>query len=240
MNHPQLNHAQLNHTHMHTPHAIGIILPSSNRVVERVTRSILDALPGIDACFTRVPYAGHPPDGYDMASFRQAAAMLAQARPDVILWNATRGALIGFEPDRRLASALEQETGIPCTTTALATVDYLTRRGLRRIGLVAQGDDLDGLRLKETFGREGIEIVVGHNLGIRDNFEAARVTPEEIEDHAQRLAAAACLDAILVWSTNLAGHRLTNRQRGGLPIPVLDSAAVGIWQALPYVTTAKA
>lgn len=222
------------------PHAIGVIVPSSNRVVERVTRAILGERPYIDACFTRVPYAGHPPDGYDMTSFGQAARLLAQARPDVILWNATRGALIGFEPDRRLCAAIEGEAGIPCTTTALATVDLLRRRSLRRIGLVAQGDDEDGRRLKQTFAQEGIEIVVGHNFGVEDNFEAARVGPQEIETQVVRLAAAAELDAVLIWSTNLAGHGLTSGLGERLGIPVLDSAALGILHALPFVITARA
>lgn len=217
------------------PRAIGIILPSSNRIVERVARSILDEQPPIDACFTRVPYAGHPPDGYDMPAFQRAAEMLAQARPDVILWNATRGALIGFEPDRRLAAFVEKETGIPCTTTALATVDYLRRRNLRRIGLVTQGADWEGLRLKQTFGAEGIDIVAGHCLGIGDNFEAAGITPEEIHLHAMRLASVADLDAVLVWSTNLAGHALTRLALNETHVPMLDSTTVGFESALDYM-----
>lgn len=226
--------------HADTPHAIGVIVPSSNRIVERVTRSILDDRPGIDACFARVPYAGHPADGYDMASFRQAARLLAQARPEIIIWNATRGALIGFEPDRRLCAAMEDETGIACATTSLATVDLLRRRNLRRIGLVAQGSDQDGARLKHTFAQEGVEIVVGHNFGITDNFEAASVTPEDIEEQVIRLATVADLDAVLIWSTNLAGHELSARLEQRLGIPVLDSAALGILTALPYATARAA
>ena len=150
----------------------------------------------------------------------------------MILWNATRGALIGFEPDRRLAAMIGAETGIPCTTTALVTVEYLRKRNFRRIGLVAQGSDVDGERLRETFAREGIDIVAGHNLGISDNFEAAGVSPEEIEDHVLRLASTAKLDAVLIWSTNLAGHKLTAYMRENPCVPVLDSAALGILDAL--------
>lgn len=216
------------------PRAIGTILPSSNRVVERVTRVLLEDRPGIDACFTRVPYAGHPPDGYDMAAFLGATQMLAQARPDVIVWNATRGALIGFEPDRRLSAAIQAETGIACTTTALATLAHLRARNLRRIGLLAQGDARDGERLKETFGREGILVAAGHNLGIRDNFAAASVPSEDIRAHAARLARAASLDAILIWSTNLPGYMLARTMDQDTP-PILDSATLGVAGALGYL-----
>lgn len=84
-----------------------------------------------------------------------------------------------------------------------------------------------------------IEIVEGHNLGITDNFEAAGVTPEQIEVHALRLAAGADLDAVLIWSAKLVGHGLTDRLPGCLPIPVLNFAVLGILNTLPSVTTLR-
>ncbi|AKC10780.1 hypothetical protein At15955_51780 (plasmid) [Agrobacterium tumefaciens] len=51
--------------------------------------------------------------------------MLAQAKPGIILWNATRGALLSFEPDRQLCALIEEETGITATTTALETPKLL-------------------------------------------------------------------------------------------------------------------
>lgn len=225
--------------HNRMPAAIGVILPSSNRVVERVTHTMLSKLPAIDACFCRVPYAGHPPDGYDLDPFRRAAAMLAQAKPDIILWNATRGALLGFEPDRQLCAMIAAETGIAADTTALATVDLLRTRGLNRIGLLAQGTDADGRRLAQTFGQEGVNIVAGHNLGITDNFQAAQVPAGELEKLASALAGQGPLDAVLIWSTNLPGHTLTERLETRLGLPVFDSTTIGLWSALAHVERVK-
>lgn len=217
------------------PRALGIILPSSNRVVERVARSVLEAFPHLDACFSRVPYAGHPPDGYDLTPFRQAAGMLAQARPDIILWNATRGALLGFEPDRRLCAMIEAETGIAATTTALATVELFRSRKISRIALLAQGDDAEGRRLQENFGRQGIEIAAVGNLQITDNFEAAGVSADRIERHVTELVERADVEAAMIWSTNLAGSRLTAALGSRLGIPVFDSTTVGMMHALSVV-----
>ncbi|CAH1663033.1 aspartate racemase/maleate isomerase family protein [Chelatococcus asaccharovorans] len=219
--------------------AIGVILPSSNRIVERVTRSILAGLPNVDACFARVPYAGHPSDGYDLEPFRRAAAMLAEARPGIILWNATRGALLGFEPDRRLCAALERDTGIKATTTALATVALLKARGLTRIGLLSQGDDHDAQKLAETFGRQGIDIVAGAHFGISDNYAAAHIPAGLIEQQAEALAVTAAPNAILIWSTNLAGYAPAKALAARLGIPVFDSAAVGIFHALDHLAEAE-
>lgn len=211
--------------------AIGVILPSSNRVVERVTKSILADFPGVDACFSRVPYAGHPPDGYDLDPFLYSAMMLAQAKPRIILWNATRGALLGFEPDRKLCALIERETGIPATTTALETSALLNSLALTRIVLLQQGDAEEGARLSTTFATQGISIVARHDFGINDNFEASSITADEIAHRATDLASHHP-DAILIWSTNLDGHPLTGELSKELGIPVFDSAAVGTLAAI--------
>jgi maleate isomerase len=211
--------------------AIGIILPSSNRVVERVTKSILEDFPGVDACFSRVPYAGHPDDGYDLKPFLHSATMLAQAKPGIILWNATRGALLGFEPDRKLCALIERETGIPATTTALETPALLNSLALTKVALLQQGDAQEGARLSTTFATQGISIVARHDFGISDNFEASSITADEITRRATDLASDRP-DAILIWSTNLGGHALTGELSKKLGIPVFDSAAVGTLAAI--------
>lgn len=220
--------------------AIGVILPSSNRTVERVTRTILGDYPDMDACFTRVPYAGHPADGYDLDAFRRAAAMLAESRPDIILWNATRGALLGFEPDRRLCAMIEADTGIKATTTALATVELLRARRLTRIALLAQGGEAEATRLAATFGREGIEIVTGLNLGITDNYAAAELSTATMQEKVAALAATPGIDAVLIWSTNLPGHGVAQSASTGPGVPVLDSATIGTIQALTHVRKKRA
>lgn len=214
--------------------AIGVILPSSNRVVERVTKVILADYPGIDACFSRVPYGGHPADGYDLQPFLQSARMLAQAKPGIILWNATRGALLGFEPDRQLCALIEEETRITATTTALETPQLFHRLGLTRIALLQQGDTGEGEHLVKTFATQGILIVARRDLGIRDNFEASSVPADEIVRLAIELAGERP-DAVLIWSTNLGGHALTTDLSERIKIPVFDSAAIGTIAALEKV-----
>ncbi|CAH1658466.1 hypothetical protein CHELA1G11_12904 [Hyphomicrobiales bacterium] len=66
--------------------------------------------------------------------------------------------------------------------------------------------------------------------------------PEEIEEHALRLARTAELDAVLVWSTNPAGYALTGSLREDRRMPVLDSATLGVLNAiggLPARPTAR-
>ncbi len=125
-----------------------MIVPSSNRVVERVTQDVLAVIPGVDACFARIPYHGNglgqSADRYDQAPFVEAAEMLAQARVNVLCWNATHGAALDFEHDRELCTRLERHTGLPAVTTALAALDVFEAFRIRRIALVTQGTPEQG------------------------------------------------------------------------------------------------
>lgn len=216
--------------------AIGTILPSSNRVVERVTAAVLADHPDIDACFARISYhgdsKGQPSDGYDLVAFADAAALLAHAGVGVICWNGTRGAALGFDPDRRLCDAIGERTGVPALTTALATLDVLKSAGLRRIALVAQGSERESAVIAAQFARQGIVVAAGQHLDIFDNFAAATTPERVLEKHVETLARQRNCDAVLIWSTNLPGYRLTRDSVSRFGLPVLDSATIGIESAL--------
>jgi maleate isomerase len=216
--------------------AIGTILPSSNRVVERATAAILAPFPDIDACFTRISYHGHgngqPADAYDLPSFLAAGDLLAHAGVGVVCWNGTRGAALGFTPDRELCDRLSQRTGLPAVTTALATLDLLKAMGPRGVAIVSQGTDAEGAVIVEQFRKHDIDIVAERHLGITDNFAAARTPPSRLAEHVADMVRTNDADAILIWSTNLPGHAIADALEESLGIPVLDSAAIGVRASL--------
>jgi maleate isomerase len=212
--------------------AIGTILPSSNRVVERTTAALLRHLPGIDHCVARIPYApdgsGQPAGGYDAASYADAARLLGHAGVAAVCWNGTRGAGLGLPTDRALMATLAAEAGGPATTTAIFAIAWLQRRDLRRIALILPGTVAEGTAHIAGFAAEGVETVAVRALGCPDNLSAAAADPAAIAAAARALAAEAAPDAILVWSTNLPGLDAMAPLEADLSRPVLDSAALGM------------
>ncbi|CAH0273139.1 hypothetical protein [Roseomonas sp. CECT 9278] len=212
--------------------AIGTILPSSNRVVERTTAALLRHLPGIDHCVARIPYApdgsGQPPGAYDAASYATAARLLGHAGVAAVCWNGTRGAALGLPADRALAATLAAEARCPATTTALFAAAWLHRRGARRIALILPGTAAEGTAHIAGFAAEGIETLAAEGLDCPDNLSAAAVPDGAIVSAARRLSAAVAPDAILVWSTNLPGLPCMAPLEAEFGIPVLDSAALGV------------
>ncbi|WP_298955007.1 hypothetical protein [uncultured Methylobacterium sp.] len=207
------------------PLAAGVILPSSNRVVERATEARLAGHPRVAACYARVPYDRMSrATGYDEAVFLAAADLLAEAGIAALVWNATRGAALGFAPDEALCAALARRTGVPAVTTALAARERLRRDRLLRIGLIVQGDDAETRLVAGRFAAEGIRTAAAVPLGIAENRLAAAVPRARLLAAARDCAAGGGIDAVLVWSTNLPGWTLPAAIDG---VPVLDAATLG-------------
>lgn len=212
--------------------AIGSIVPSSNRVVERTTAAILRHLPGVDSCIARIPYApdgsGQPEGAYDGPSYAAAARLLGHAGVAAVAWNGTRGAALGLAQDHALAALMSGAAGCPATTTALHAVDLLRRLEARRIAFVLPGAAEDGAAHGAGFAAAGIATVGARGLGCADNLSAAAVPPGAIMDPARALVREAAPDALLVWSTNLDALGCMAPLEAELGIPVLDSAALGV------------
>ncbi|MBL6076500.1 hypothetical protein JMJ56_00700 [Belnapia sp. T18] len=211
--------------------AIGTVLPSSNRMVERVLGAILPLFPEVDGCVARIPYwgqgLGQPADGYDLGSFREAAWLLGHAGVGVVCWNGTRGAALGLAQDEALAAAMGEAAGCIGITTVMATVRVLERLGVQRVGMVAQGP------MEEAAAHAAglpVKVTELRGLGIRDNAAASAVEPEVIAGLAREVAAGA--EAVLIWSTNLPGLALVPALEAELGVPVLDSASIGVWACL--------
>lgn len=212
--------------------AIGTILPSSNRSVERATIAILRHFADVDACFARIPYfgdgIGQPKDGYDAESYRNAAWQLSHAEVSALCWNGSRGATFGLASDEALCAELTATTGLPATTASLATAILLARLGATRLGFVVPG----GPDYAEGAARGlGCELVAVRGFGQTDNLDAARVAPGDIAALVREVAHAKP-DAILIWSTNLPGFEVAASLEAELGVPVIDSASAGVWGSL--------
>jgi len=78
---------------------VGFIVPSSNTAVEPITNTIFQSLNAHIIClFTRIQVTTVGIDKKDTSQFStqtivEAARLLADARPDAILWNGTSGSM---------------------------------------------------------------------------------------------------------------------------------------------------
>ncbi|MGG5885695.1 hypothetical protein ACLF3G_01060 [Falsiroseomonas sp. HC035] len=222
-------------TLMHpAPRLLATILPSANTVVERTTQALLRDLPGVVPIFSRVAKRGAVdpfPDSYDWEALLSAADLLADAKPDALVWSASKGALIGLEHDRELVRRVRAATGLPCDTSGLALLRALAALGATRIALIGPHTRDYNLRAARGLAAEGIEMVAEASLGITDNLTYATVGYDSVAALVRQVAKPG-VQAIVMWNTNCAAAPLAAALEAETGIPLLDATALGVWGGL--------
>jgi maleate isomerase len=213
---------------------IGTITPSGNTVVERVTLAVLRDFPEVSPHFSRTPVHGERdpfPGGYDLDGMLGAARLLAHARPDVIVWNGSKGGSIDFPVDHDLCRRITAETGIRATTSTLALDEVFKSTGVKRYALVTPYDTPYQEKTVASFERAGYRCVAEAHSGLKDNLSFASVPPEAIAAMVRDVARSRP-DAIVTFCTNFPAAPVVPALEAELGIPIYDSTVLPIWQAL--------
>lgn len=218
--------------------AIGTIVPSGNRTVERVTQAICVSVPGIVPLFTRIPVFGDTsPDKasagpYDWPTMRAAAQLLGHAKPAAICWNGSKGGDYGFDIDETLCAELSAAAGVPAVTAALATLHLLRRLDVARIALITPYTQAAQAKGLGSFVAKGFSVTGERHAGLSDNLSYGAVPPAEIAAMARAAVADGAAQAIVVFCTNFNGAPVAAELEAQTGLPVVDSTAAGVWAVL--------
>jgi maleate isomerase len=215
---------------------LGILLPSSNTVVEPQTMRLLPPDGSVTAHFSRLGVTLISDDAASRDQFAppamlQAAQLLADAEVDLIAWAGTAASWLGFERDEALAAAIAERCGIPATSSVIAINRRLAGLGARRIGLVTPYVAALEERIVANYRAIGIETAASDRLDLTVNTDYGRVSPAAIAAQCRRVAAARP-DAIVVMCTNLCGAPVADVVAAESGIPVIDSVAITVEHCL--------
>jgi maleate isomerase len=214
--------------------ALGMITPSANIVVERVTTAILADFPEVSGHFSRTPVVGSSDtykDDYDWDGMLGAANLLAHAKLDVICWNGSKGVGLGFDADHVLCERITAETGIPATTSVLALEAVLKDTGAKSIGLVSPHTDAYQEKMVAALTKRGFPVAAEGHAGFSDNFSYCTVPDADIVAMIRKVAAAKP-DAIVTFCTNFPAAHLAAPLERETGIPIYDTVSIGVWDAL--------
>jgi maleate isomerase len=215
---------------------IGMLTPSSNTVLEPTIAAMLAHLPDVTAHFARfrvteISLSDKGLRQFEIAPMVEAARLLADARVKVICWNGTSAGWLGFGADELLCAEIAAATGIPPCSSVLALNELFRLSGVTRFGLVTPY--LGGVQEKviRTYADAGFTCVGERHLNDRGNFPFSEYAETTIERMIREVAAARP-DAITVFCTNFRGAAVAARMERETGIPVYDTVAAGLWQAL--------
>ena len=221
---------------------LGVIVPSSNTALEPLTsaivNSISDASIKISVHFTRIKVtkislAADSDAQFDISQFLVAARLLADADVDVIGWSGTSAGWMGFNNDTRLCRAIEQETGIACTTSTLALNKMLGRIGTKSLALVTPYTNDMNEAIRENYTSIGIDIPRSQmqHLGVTENKAIAKIDESTLDGMVESVVSSGAT-VVSTFCTNLVAAQRAHFWEGRHNILVLDSVATVVWDGL--------
>lgn len=210
---------------------IGLLIPSSNTTMEPDFYAMTP--PGITIHTSRMFLRDVSPESLeDMAGEAlRAARLLETAGVDVLIYGCTSGSLLkGKDWEAQLTKKIETHVHIPTITTAGSVVEGL--RGLNSVKIAVFTPYIDEINALEKAFLEsyGFQVTWINGLGLRDNIEIGKTSPETIKKLIE--SHPVDVDAVFVSCTNLPVLGLIEELEAHLGVPVVTSNQASIWAAL--------
>lgn len=214
---------------------IGHITPSSNTALETVTSLMNTAL--ADRCshhFARLPVKAvkldqSTEDQFSLDSMVAAAALLADAPLDSIVWNGTSASWLGIERDEELCRRINSSTGVKASTSTLAFYEAFRMMGANKVALAVPYVEELTNKIAENYSKDGFEVVSSASLGQHINHDIGNNSKDSIRDVLRR-ANSPDADCIAVVCTNFPATFLIEEMESELGKPIINSIAVTFWK----------
>lgn len=211
------------------PVRVGVIVPSSNTVVEPELCRLVGPKSNVCLHFTRVrvteiDLGSQATAQFDSTAISEAASLLGDALPNVVVWAGTSGSWLGLDQERSLVAAMSSAAGVPATTTTLAVLEACRTAGYSRVALVTPYVEPVVRMIVQTLETEGVQVVAEAHLGLTDNHSFGLVEPPQIRRMVDACNGSDAL-ALLVLCTNLRAAALVDELAHRSGLAVLDSVA---------------
>jgi maleate isomerase len=211
---------------------VGLIIPSSNRMVEQ---EMVHAFPqGVTPHVTRLRMTGPNRMGHDQLIPRveEATRALADAKCEVVAFHCTANSMEeGQDGEARILATVASAGARHATTTATAIRRALDALGARRIVLITPYSQATTDHEAEFLNAAGYDVVYakGYELAGSDAYCAA--PPEAWRERALS-AARSDADVYFLSCANISVFGIVDELERRLGRPVITSNQTVIWDAL--------
>ncbi len=209
---------------------IGVIVPSSNTVVEV---DFARGLPAGVTLHTARMFLAETTEAAEREMVTryvpQAAIDLASLRPHVVAFACTSaGAVLGAEGEAKLIEDLARVTAARVISTNEAVKARIERHRPDRVAVITPYVDELNDRIRAGLEGRGLNVVHLAGLGLIENFAIGRVTPERIVAFAEQQVADRSFDLLFVSCTNFRGMeaRAALAERFGVPVVTSNQATI--------------
>jgi maleate isomerase len=206
---------------------IGIVIPSSNVVVEPLAAQRFAAT-NVSVHFSRLGVFDVTLNAVSEAQFETqahvaAANLLVDARVDALVWGGTSASWLGMERDIETCGHIQQLTNVPTTSCVQEMNRIAVEQGAKRIAMVTPYTDDVHQKILNNYQDQGFARPTGVNLGGTVSNDFASIS-EDVLENAIRQAAQTNPDVVMIMCTNLRAAAVAQRLSKQLALPIIDSA----------------
>jgi maleate isomerase len=189
---------------------------------------------GVGIFVARLPFEACTVDGLSkMGEFvEDAAALVAQAKVDLILFACTTGSLVkGPGYDRQLIARIEKRTGIPALTTSTAVVDAMNALKIKRVAVSTPYSDEVNEAERRFLEGSGFAVTTIRGLGNTEPTAMGAVQ-YEVMYRLSREVYSDDADGLFVSCTGISVLHIIDTLEEDLHKPVVTSNQASLWAAL--------
>ena len=214
---------------------VGLIIPSSNRMVEQ---EMVPAFPaGIAGHVARLRMTGANRLPFDqlLRRIEDAARALTDARCDVVAFHCTANSMEGGRTGEEQILATLARAGAPRATTTITAIQRaFGTLGARRIVLVTPYSASTTEHEAEFLREAGYDVLSAQGFALEGSDAYCATPPQFWHD---RVIAAACPDAeaYLVSCANISVFGVIDELEARLQRPIVTSNQAVIWDALRLI-----
>lgn len=187
---------------------------------------------GVAILTTRIPHKmATPEELMKLANYiEEASSLLAQAKPDLIVFGCTAGSFIrGIGYDKEIINKIESHVGIPAITTSTAAIDSLNALKVKKLAVATPYIDEVNQHERSFIEDSGFKITSIKGLGLLGNM--AFVENEQMYRLAKEVFTEDA-DALFISCTGLSVIGIIETLEEELKRPVVTSNQATIWAAL--------
>jgi maleate isomerase len=217
---------------------LGLIVPSSNTTMEPEFSKALQCS-NISLHTTRIPLNSVTIKALEAMEkeTETAAKLLKDADVDLVVFGCTSGSLFrGLGYDLVLAKQIAEAAGCRVVTTAGAVVDALKALEAHRLSLATPYINEVTVKEIDFLNQSGFEVVKTESLGIKENLEIGRLTPQDAAVLAKK-ANTPQAQAIFISCTNFRTFEAISLLEQQLAKPVVSSNSATLWATLGAMET---
>ena len=214
---------------------VGLIIPSSNRMVEQEMVAAFPA--GVHAHVTRLRMTGpnQVAPAQLLPRIEEAARSLVDARCDVVAFHCTANSMEGGKDgEREILAALSRAGAVRATTTITAIQRAFDALGARRVVLVTPYTARTTQHEAEFLRRAGYDVLFAKGFALAGS-DAYCATPAEFWRDRVIEARRGDADAYLVSCANISVFAVIGDLEGRLGRPIVTSNQAVIWDALRLI-----